>query len=218
MGIIYKDKPTCVYIINVENTDVYKIGISNNIKARLDMMQSGNHNNLILIKTKYYDDRKFAESYETFIHSEFLNKQIKREWFCLNNNDLIKINIILETDKSLKELKLSKRKNRKYNNPKRVVIAEKFKQIIEIDKIYNTNEIEDVLDKLYDGNKEQILKDLIFRQTNIKNKPLWVFKRLCKLSGYNTEYLGRKFIKKKRVSLIKIVLPESTPTLNASLP
>lgn len=204
-----RNKETCVYVIKSGDTNIYKIGISNNIDKRLEGMQSGNHQDLIVVKTKYFVDRDFAEAYETLLHSEFLHKNIKREWFKLNEQDLNRIDKILEINKSLKELRLKKRKNRKYNNPKRVALSEKFKPMVEINKTYNTNEIEQILEKLYNGNKEQVLNDLIFRKTNSKNSITWIFKRLCKLSGYDTKWYERKFIKKKRVSLIKVILPET---------
>src|ERR1035441_10432088 len=62
-----------VYLINVENTDIYKIGFSRkNPELRKDKLKTGNPYKLVVIKT-YQSHR--AKKVENILHNRLLSKK-----------------------------------------------------------------------------------------------------------------------------------------------
>jgi hypothetical protein len=80
----YKDTDAYVYMINIQNTNYYKIGVSINPQQRLKAIENGSPFNTY-IRAMYYTD--FAFAHESYLHSLFKHKRVKNEWFVLNNDD-----------------------------------------------------------------------------------------------------------------------------------
>jgi predicted GIY-YIG superfamily endonuclease len=84
-----------LYVIKNNNTGLYKIGITKNIRQRFAQLrtQSGCDLNLtfnILFEQGYDEITSIAEKY---LHEYFKDKRVKGEWFNLNPRDLVKIRI-----------------------------------------------------------------------------------------------------------------------------
>jgi len=74
-----------VYLLNVINTDIYKIGYSKNADKRIGSIKTSSPLDIELIKVfKCYD----AFQAEQELHNIFKGKRTNREWFKLNFNDL----------------------------------------------------------------------------------------------------------------------------------
>lgn len=81
-----------LYIIQMGDTEYYKIGITDNINRRLAQLQCGNPFNLKMIYYWGHTQRKVIKKYERVLHKYFI-KQEKRtetakEWFKLDKEDL----------------------------------------------------------------------------------------------------------------------------------
>lgn len=83
-----------VYLINIERTDLYKIGITRKTpQERLKALQTGNPNKLVL--TDFYKTDIYNQI-ETVIHRRFKHKKyqpddfenLMGEWFQLNFEDV----------------------------------------------------------------------------------------------------------------------------------
>ena len=88
-----------IYIINQENTNYYKIGISKQIISnRIAALQSGNPFKLNVI-WKYYTPN--ASRIEKELHNKYKSNNVSGEWFELSKNDIeiIKQKIIKESIK-----------------------------------------------------------------------------------------------------------------------
>lgn len=77
-----------LYIIQLGETNVYKIGVSINPSRRLKELQSKSPIHLRIIYGKFGHD---YESIEKYFHWVFRKKRIKGEWFELNQDDIIRI-------------------------------------------------------------------------------------------------------------------------------
>jgi len=77
-----------IYLINQENTNLYKIGITKKDPLkRLKELQTGNGNNLLLIKTfKTKNDFKL----ESALHAFYKMNKINSEWFELTQEQVDK--------------------------------------------------------------------------------------------------------------------------------
>ena len=82
-----------VYLINVENTDIYKIGFSRkNPELRKDKLKTGNSYKLVVTKT-YQSHR--AKKVENILHNRLLSKKytedakLSGEWFLLGAHDVL---------------------------------------------------------------------------------------------------------------------------------
>ena len=73
------------YIINIENTQYYKIGHSYDIDARLSNLQTANPTKLILIKEIKCKDPKVLEKR---LHNNFKELRQMGEWFKFADDDL----------------------------------------------------------------------------------------------------------------------------------
>lgn len=74
-----------VYILNVTDTDIYKIGYSKNANKRIDSIKTSSPLEIKLLKVyKCYN----ALQLEKELHNLFKSNRTNREWFKLNSNDL----------------------------------------------------------------------------------------------------------------------------------
>lgn len=69
-------------VIKVQNREKYKIGITSNLKKRMEQFRTGNPFNIKLlyfIKTGHY------KSLEIHLHTTYKKNRIRREWFILDD-------------------------------------------------------------------------------------------------------------------------------------
>jgi hypothetical protein len=81
-----------LYIINVENTNLYKIGVSNDVKKRLIGIQTGNPFKCVIYKIY---PSKYAYRAEAYLQNKFKNKNTNGEWFSLDYYDIMEIDTIM---------------------------------------------------------------------------------------------------------------------------
>lgn len=74
-----------VYLINQENSNLYKIGISKHVGKRLNENQTGNGNKLRIITSV---QSKIAYKVESAIHNFWYLKRKQGEWFELSIEDV----------------------------------------------------------------------------------------------------------------------------------
>ena len=76
-----------IYLIRMEDTTFYKIGMSLDPEIRLRTLQTGNPHLLSLLKTRRVQDMRSAESY---LHQQFQTQRVPninvREWFDLGDD------------------------------------------------------------------------------------------------------------------------------------
>lgn len=93
-----------IYLIKQQDTNFYKIGVTKKepIK-RLKELQTGNGNELILIKVF---QSSFAYKVERSLHLHFKDKSVNLEWFLLEENDLLDFdNVCVQYEQSFQFLK-----------------------------------------------------------------------------------------------------------------
>jgi len=76
---------THVYLINQEDSNMYKIGITNSVNKRLSSIQTANPNPLSLM---YSGKVNNAKKLEKELHTHFRRQKINREWFRLDPPDV----------------------------------------------------------------------------------------------------------------------------------
>lgn len=81
-------KRSGVYVINVNETNKYKIGFTKNLKARLQAFRTAIPFKLNLI---YYIQTKDYVSLEKLIHNQFKNYRRKGEWFEFDKKELTEL-------------------------------------------------------------------------------------------------------------------------------
>jgi hypothetical protein len=74
-----------LYVVNIQGTSKYKIGITTNLKRRLKPLKTSNPENLKLI---YFVRTLHIRSLEKFIHLQYKKHCIGGEWFSLNSRIL----------------------------------------------------------------------------------------------------------------------------------
>ena len=91
-----------VYLINEVDTNNYKIGISKKpaSEGRIKNLQTGNHNQLIII---YEIKSKCYTTLEKTLHRCYSHKHLRGEWFNIENPDTI-IEEIIKTNNTLEML------------------------------------------------------------------------------------------------------------------
>lgn len=72
-----------VYIVQSESGAV-KIGISNNVRARLRELQVGNHEALSLAYSLRVADKETALLLESALHARYPTQKLRGEWFSVN--------------------------------------------------------------------------------------------------------------------------------------
>lgn len=84
-SIFQQSKNKCgVYIIRIQNTDHFKIGITNDLKKRMSNFATGNPQNL---KIEYFVATKHYKSLEKHFHEIFKENRTKGEWFNFNETE-----------------------------------------------------------------------------------------------------------------------------------
>lgn len=81
------------YIYLIKCDEFYKIGIAWDIDSRLNSLQCGNPYELELMVAKRV---KNAKTLELKLHELVKDKRVFREWFKLDDNDILKIKEIME--------------------------------------------------------------------------------------------------------------------------
>lgn len=75
-----------VYIIADYENEAYKIGVTRNlISKRMKQLQTGNSNDLQLIKSF---KSQYPFKLESLLHRRFSYKRIQNEWFALDKSDI----------------------------------------------------------------------------------------------------------------------------------
>ena len=74
-----------VYVIQIENTQRYKIGVTYDVRKRLSILQTGNAFELSIV---YELKTKNARETESHLHRRFASKRIRGEWFELSDADI----------------------------------------------------------------------------------------------------------------------------------
>lgn len=87
-----KKGPAFVYLIKIENYNLYKIGVASNIKNRINSIQTSNPFNVQLVHKKLVND---PFNVERKLHFRYKNQNINREWFNLKLCDVYKIKMFL---------------------------------------------------------------------------------------------------------------------------
>ena len=73
------------YLYLIKCQQLYKIGITNDIKSRLAQLSTGNPFELSVVRVFGYDN---AEIVERAVHQRFSSNRKRGEWFELDENDL----------------------------------------------------------------------------------------------------------------------------------
>ena len=99
-----------LYIIQIKNTNIYKIGITNNLNKRLSELQVGNPSELIFVKLWKHPQLKKIQNYERILHNYYKKSGclIRGEWFYLSQADikyLSKPSTIEEQNKLIEDIK-----------------------------------------------------------------------------------------------------------------
>ncbi len=74
-----------IYLLSKDNIN-YKIGVSKNPKQRLSQLQTGNDNQLYIVKV--YKSEKFYKKIEYTLHNTYGYKNILNEWFELDDHEI----------------------------------------------------------------------------------------------------------------------------------
>lgn len=77
---------TYVYFISNANQSVVKIGVANKPMKRLKTFQTGNHEELILLRVIKLPSRDSAFKLESALHKKFKKYHIRGEWFRLSES------------------------------------------------------------------------------------------------------------------------------------
>ena len=93
--------PKYLYLMKLQNHDLYKIGITNDIKKRQKQLQTGNPffiNYIFVVEADLNDYFGREINYlEKFLHKNFEEQRVHREWFKLSKIDVCKIFLFLNT-------------------------------------------------------------------------------------------------------------------------
>lgn len=77
--------PTYVYVIGFAGRErPVKIGMAQNVPARLDGLQTGHHDLLEIKSSREFPSRPAAEKAERRAHRHFASKRLRGEWFDLD--------------------------------------------------------------------------------------------------------------------------------------
>lgn len=78
-----------VYVIHMEGSQCYKVGVSDKPMKRLKTLQCANPRKLSILHTFWFPTRPQAFSLESKLHKEFYHHKIRGEWFELDDDTLI---------------------------------------------------------------------------------------------------------------------------------
>lgn len=94
-----KKKPNgYLYVLNIENTSHYKIGVSSNPKRRISDIRSSCPYNIDILFLEFYSH---VYELEGMIHEELKNNEMRHEWFDLDSDKFKSLNTILKELKSI---------------------------------------------------------------------------------------------------------------------
>lgn len=82
---IDETKNSCNYLYVLTDGDFYKIGVTSNIKQRVNTIRKLNPREITVLKLKKLDN---AYSYEKSMHKKFEHKRVHGEWFNLDPQDV----------------------------------------------------------------------------------------------------------------------------------
>ena len=88
-----------LYIIRLQGLDIYKFGVSQNIKRRMRDLQSSNPFTINILYSQFY---KEVYHLEDLVFKTFKENIIKGEWFNAYEEDVIKLISVL-TELNIKE-------------------------------------------------------------------------------------------------------------------
>jgi predicted GIY-YIG superfamily endonuclease len=71
-----------IYLLKLESSDSYKIGISKDPKKRIKQLQTGSPDNILLVCSY---ESKWANKIESALHRRYTMNNINREWFHFEN-------------------------------------------------------------------------------------------------------------------------------------
>ena len=98
----------CLYIIHLEGTDYYKIGVSQNPERRIRDLQSATPFNIISLYCEYY---RGVYEIEECIHELIKENYVKSEWFKLEFEQVYDLLKKISEDKTIKLSNQSKQLN-----------------------------------------------------------------------------------------------------------
>lgn len=73
------------YLLRQGDSAYYKIGHTNNIKKRIEQLQTGCP---IVLNLLFYAEVSDSKDSETKLHEKFWDKRFNGEWFCLEDSDV----------------------------------------------------------------------------------------------------------------------------------
>ena len=78
-----------IYILRMENTDYYRVGVTNinGMKDRFRVLQMGNPNKLIQVYGREYINYR-ARDFESIVHKKLSPKKQMGDWFKLEREEL----------------------------------------------------------------------------------------------------------------------------------
>ncbi len=85
MLIELANKKEGVYVLNIQGTLEYKIGITKDLHRRIKQFETGNPSNIKLV---YFVETKHYKSFEKHLHKVFKSNRIKGEWFQFDEQKL----------------------------------------------------------------------------------------------------------------------------------
>lgn len=88
-------EPGYLYLIQLGDTDIFKIGITRDLKKRLSQLQRKSLIDLQIIHSWHSHDYQLCE---WLLHDKYSSKRVKDEWFKLTPNDLKEIHIWFPDD------------------------------------------------------------------------------------------------------------------------
>ncbi len=87
-----------LYIVNMANTNMYKIGITKDFSQRLRSLQTGNP---FIIEVHNFYPLKSSRRIESFLHKKYQHRKLGGEWFQLATRDLVEIHEYVMTHQSV---------------------------------------------------------------------------------------------------------------------
>lgn len=84
-----------IYILKQENSNIIKIGVTNDIKKRLKSVQTGNPNK---IRVYHYEERNNAYEIEAFLKRKFVEYKREGEWYENLNPLSVRVEILQYLD------------------------------------------------------------------------------------------------------------------------
>ena len=103
------DNSGWIYLIHIEATTYYKIGFAKSIKNRLNQMQTGCPHKMKVVAKVHHSN---ARSYESLIHRLVRDRNVRGEWFDLDDNYLAQAKKWFKSD------------TRKFDKTKKKTLAE----------------------------------------------------------------------------------------------